>query len=111
MICGNFPPDSRTFPYRTSSVITRFFRDCETEYAHDGSTRDRWVADTLARILLEPQPNANTPPDTFARVIRTLMDLGDAVNDSPDREKALAQLNASLTREGFEAFYGPDKQC
>ncbi len=27
------------------------------------------------------------------------------------REGALALLNAALAREGFEAFYAPDKQC
>lgn len=111
MVCGNFEHSETVFPYRSSSAITRFFEDCDTDYAHDGSTRNYWVAETLAAILREPQPNANTPPETFARVIRTLMDQGDAVNEGPGREKALEMLNASLAREGFEAFYGEDKQC
>jgi hypothetical protein len=79
--------------------------------AHDGSTRNWWVAETLRKIFAEPQPNANTPPETFSRVIRALMDQGDAVNDGTEREGALALLNASLTREGLEAFYAPDKLC
>lgn len=111
MICGNFDHATTLFPYRSSSAITRFFKDCDTDYTHDGSTRNYWVADTLEKILQGPQPNANTPPDAFARVIRTLMEMGDAVNEGPTRENALALLNASLSREGFEAFYGPDKQC
>lgn len=111
MICGNFPHESSHFPYRSSSVITQFFQDCDTDYAHDGTTRNSWVADTLIKILQEPQPNANTPPETFARLISVLMDQEDARNESADREKALGMLNASLAREGFEAFYGPDKKC
>jgi hypothetical protein len=59
----------------------------------------------------EPQHNATAPPDTFCRVIRTLMDQGDAVNEGPERPGALALLNTALAREGFEAFYANDRQC
>jgi hypothetical protein len=111
MICGNFNHEESSFSYRSSSAITQFFLDCDTDYAHDGSTRNYWVADTLTKILQEPQPNANTPPDTFARVIKVLMDQTDAKNEGPEREKAMALLNAAIAREGFEAFYGADKQC
>jgi hypothetical protein len=69
-------------------VITQLFQDCDTDYAHDGSTRNAWVADTLIKILQEPQPNANTPPETFARPIHVLMDQEDARNEGTDREKA-----------------------
>ena len=58
-----------------------------------------------------PTPFPNTPPDTFARVIRTLMDQGDSINEGPERPGALALLNTALAREGFEAFYAPDRQC
>jgi hypothetical protein len=114
MICGNFKAaknEKSFFRYRSSSYLTEFFQDCDTDYAHDGLTRNSWVAATLRQILAEPQPNATTPPETFSRVIRTLMDQGDAENEGPEREGALARLNTSLTREGFEAFYAPDKQC
>jgi hypothetical protein len=40
--------------YRSSSYITRFFRDADTDYVHDGSTRAAWAADTLRKILDEP---------------------------------------------------------
>jgi hypothetical protein len=111
MICGKFKNEDSFFPYRSSSYLTEFFRDCDTDYEHDGSTRNYWVADTLQKILAEPQPNANTPPETFCCVIRTLMDQGDAVNEGAERQGALALLNAALAREGFEAFYATDKQC
>jgi hypothetical protein len=48
---------------------------------------------------------------TFARIIRVLMDQGDATDGDPRREKALAALNVALAREGFEAFYGEDRLC
>lgn len=111
MICGNYNSEESFFHYRSSSFLTEFFQDCDTDYAHDGSTRQYWVADVLKAILIEPQPNATTPPDTFSRVIRALMDQGDALNEEAEREGALALLNGSLAREGFEAFYAPDKQC
>jgi hypothetical protein len=112
MICGNAKEGKPTpFRYRSSSYITEFFQDCDTDYRHDGSTRNYWVAETLKKILAEPQPDASTPPHTFSRVIRTLMDQGDAGDEGPDRPVALAALNAALTREGYKAFYAPDKQC
>jgi hypothetical protein len=112
MICGNSAEDEESFfRYRSSSFLTEFFQDCDTDYEHDGSTRNRWVADVLGLILAEPQPAANVPPETFSRVVRVLMDQGDAFNESAERTGALAALNAALTRDGFEAFYAPDKQC
>src|SRR5262245_12090136 len=84
MVCGNPGKDGKSFfVYRSSSVITRFFRDCDSEYVHDGSTRNYWVADKLEKILLEPHPNAQTPPAGFLRVIKNLMDPGDAQNVPP----------------------------
>jgi hypothetical protein len=111
MICGNFDAKETFFRYRSSSYLTEFFRDCDTDYAHDGSTRRYWVAATLQEILTEPQPTPTAPPDTFARVIRTLMDQSDATNEGPARPGALALLNTALGREGFEAFYAEDRQC
>jgi hypothetical protein len=111
MVCGNFNADTSLFRYRTSSGLTRFFRDADTDYAHDGSTRGAWVAASLAEILDEPHPDAKTPPDTMVRVIRTLMDRGDAMNEGPERAGALKLLNVPLNREGFEAFYAEDGQC
>ena len=111
LICGNGDQSSTFFRYRSSSYLTEFFQDCDTDYVHDGSTRDRWVADVLRAILAEPHPNASTPSETFLRVIRTLMDQGDAINESSERKGALQSLAAALAREGFEPFYADDKQC
>jgi hypothetical protein len=111
LICGNGDAEKIFFRYRSSSYLTEFFQDCDTDYVHDGSTRNWWVAETLKAILAEPHPNAQTPPETFARVIRVLMDQSDAHNEGSARPGAMAQLAAALTREGFEPFYGEDKQC
>jgi hypothetical protein len=111
MICGNFKDQESFFSYRSSSYLTQFFQDWDTDHEHDGSTRGAWVAETLRQILAEPQPDANTPPETFLGVIGALMDQGDAKNEDGNRAGALALLNASRVREGFEAFYGPDKKC
>lgn len=111
LICGNGDPNKSLFRYRSSSYLTEFFQDCDTDFVHDGSTRDKWVADVLRTILAEPHPNANTPPETFSRVIWTLMDQGDAVNESSERKGALEALAAALAREGFEPFYADDKKC
>lgn len=111
MICGNYAANESFFVYRSSKYLTEFFEDIETDYHHDGSTRQWWVATTLAEILNEPQSNPNTPPDKFARVVRRLMDQEDATNEEPERPGALAVLNATLAREGFEAFYADDRQC
>lgn len=111
MICGNFPAETSFFPYRSSSYITRFFRDADIDFAHDGSTRNWWVANVLEQILKQPTKDARTPPDPFLRVIATLMDTGDARNEGPERPGALAMLNTALRREGFEAFYAEDGRC
>jgi hypothetical protein len=109
MICGN--GEGVPFTYRSSSFITRFFRDADTDFAHDGSTRAAWVSGVLEEILAEPHRDAQTPPSTFCRVIATLMDIGDATDGDPDRTIALSKLNTALAREGFEAFYATDRKC
>lgn len=111
MICGNFEGGKSFFQYRSSSYLTEFFQDADTDYSHDGTTRKFWVAGTLQKILAEPHTSASVPPESFSRVIRTLMDQENAFNEGSDRPGALAALNAALAREGFEAFYADDKQC
>ena len=111
MVCGNFPQDTTHFVYRSSTFLTRFFQDCDTDYEHDGSTRGIWVAEVLKKMLAEPAPGAHLVPPAFAAVIRVLMDPEDARNEGPDRPGALALLNGQLKREGFEAFYAEGGKC
>ena len=109
MICGDKPESY--FRYLSGPNLSRFFRDANTDFAHDGSTRRFWVADVLQKIMDSPSANPLTPPDAMLRVIRLLMDGEDAFNEDPPRLKALAALNGAIKREGFEAFYGDDDQC
>ena len=111
MICGNFPQEESYFPYRSSSYLTRFFQDADTDFTHNGTTRSWWVSQTLEAIMAEPAKDAMTPPDAFRRVIEILMDQSDAKNESADRPGAMEMLNAALAREGFEAFYAEDRRC
>lgn len=112
LICGNEPDASKFFVYRSSSYLTEFFEEIDREeFVHDGSTRQWWVADVLAQILSEPSPAANVPPESFARAIAHLMAQEDNLNEGRDRPGAVQMLNAALAREGFDAFYGPDRVC
>ncbi|WP_280455884.1 hypothetical protein [Nocardia brasiliensis] len=106
-----FGDEPKYFPYRSSMYITEFFDELGTPFVHDGSTRHRWVADVLDSMLNEPHDGAAHPPEIFCRLIDQLMSPSDAMNEGPDRPKALSQLNEVLTREGFEAFYGDDRHC
>lgn len=106
-----FDQEPKYFPYRSSSRISEFFEDLGTDYRHDGSTRNRWVAEVIAQMLAEPHDGQTHPPEIFCRLIDQLMDPRDAQNEGADRPNALRQLNDVLAREGFEAFYGEDKHC
>jgi len=99
MICGDSNDNQISyFIYRSSFYLTEFFGDAETEFAHDGSTRPKWVAETLREILKEPCTNHDMPSDTFCRVIETLMDQSNAFNEDKNRSKALEELNNALSR-------------
>jgi hypothetical protein len=106
IIGGNYGiADDKLFPYRSGTSITQFFRDCELDYVHDGSTRWRWLVEKLEEVLALPHANASTPPDAFVRIIRTVLDQSEAQEGDSDRAKALAKLNVTLRREGWDAFY------
>src|SRR3546814_19565903 len=93
MICGNFEAAETRFLYRSSSALTRFFEDCDTEYTPDGSTRAYWVANVLDEILADPQESPTAPPPAFQAVVRTLMDKAEAVTETTDRPDALGMDN------------------
>ncbi|WP_053123216.1 hypothetical protein [Pseudomonas sp. P1.31] len=109
LICGD--NTDGYFRYLTGPNLTRFFRDVETEFVHDGSTRRLWVADVLQKILDLPSSNPLMPPDAMLRVIRLLMDSEDVFNEKSPRLNALKALNGAIKREGFEAFFADDDQC
>lgn len=94
MVCGNASPRVPVshFKYRSSSYLTEFFEDCDLEFAHDGSTRWAWVSARLEEVLAMPHPGPSVPPEAFVRIIRALIDKGDAHVDDPDRV-ALSKSN------------------
>ena len=111
MVSGGREHNVGYFRYRSSSYITDFFRSIDTDHIHDGTTRNTWIAGAIMEILNEPHPDAKTPPDTFCRLIRMLMDKGDAQNEGSERIEALQLLNVTLNREGYDAFYADDGKC
>jgi hypothetical protein len=113
LVVGNLDVSKGLFPYRSSKYITEFFEVIDTDYEHDGTTRATWVEGVIDEILMSDRPASPTAvPATFARLINNLMDPGDRMDDDDDgRPKAMALLNQCLARDGFEAFYGPDKLC
>ncbi|MEL7276156.1 MAG: hypothetical protein AAGK98_06745 [Pseudomonadota bacterium] len=100
--------DPPYFPYRSGSNITRFFEECDMDYAHDGSTRWAWTFDVLTELLAEPSSGPYVLPERFVHVFRVLMHKADADEDDPDRSLALEHINKPLSREAFEAYYGED---
>jgi Restriction endonuclease len=113
MICGN-PPADKHFCYRTGRELTMFFEDADasaSEYPGGMASRARWVESVLEQVMTGPWPDATTPPEPFPRIITLLMEQEDATGEPADRPAALAQLNSSLKREGFEALFGGDKKC
>ena len=108
MICGNV----EHFQYRSSTYLTEFFEHCDMEqFVHDGSTRRKWVAMVLEQIIQEPTDEPSLPCPGFQTVIKVLMDKADAMEHDSERAVALSKLNASLAREGIEAFYADDRCC
>ena len=108
MICG----DVEHFQYRSSTYLTAFFEHCDMEqFVHDGSTRKKWVASVLEQIIQEPTDEPSLPCPGFHTVIRVLMDKADALESDPERAVSLSKLNASLAREGIEAYFADDRCC
>ena len=108
MICGNV----EHFQYRSSTYLTEFFEHCDMEqFVHDGSTRRRWVASVLEQIIQDPTDEPSLPCPGFQTVIMVMMDKADAMEHDSERAVALSKLNASLAREGIEAFYADDRCC
>jgi hypothetical protein len=97
--------DAEHFPYRSSKYITEFFKDCELAFVHTGETRPVWAAERIKEVLEMPHSSPSVMPDAFLRIIRRLLDKGEAEGDDIDRAKALAALNIVLAREGWAAFY------
>jgi len=100
MICGDNPFDF--FPYRSSSLITRFFIDLDLDYAHDGSTRRHWVCDVLKELNGKQPAGTGLPSREIIKVIENLLH-PDAFlfNEKVDREKAKQAIKTCLKTYGL----------
>lgn len=101
--------DSDHFPYRSSFYITEFFKECDIDFVHDGSTREIWTSERLSELLEDPQPSAFHLPTRFLIVLRNLLDQREAEDDDPGRILALKSLNQPLMREGFEVYFDEER--
>jgi hypothetical protein len=91
IICGD---DVTKFPiYRSSSHLTSFFdRAGVSRLAHDGSTRKRWVIESLR----------SCNRDELSSIIKRLASPREYGGDKAKVAMALAVINDALSLEGFE---------
>jgi hypothetical protein len=101
-----------SFPYRSSSSLTDFFRSCDTDYVHQGDSRVPWTEGILAELNKGSCARHDLPADLIVRVIQELMDPVDfRRSKSLDLDKAFAVLNETLSREKLEAYRDGAGQC
>lgn len=100
-------------PYRSSSSLTDFFIDCDTEYRHRGESRVPWTESVLSELNEGPASKPPLPADGLLRVIEELFDprhfRGPAAGE--DRQACLEVLNEILNREGLEAYLDGADRC
>jgi len=94
MICGDSPYDS--FPYRSSSYLTRFFRGVDLDYVHDGSTRRWWVSNVLEELNKEENSDPDLPSPKLIKVIEYLLNPIHFKNSTGDCESAIKEVNEIL---------------
>lgn len=114
MICGSAGGAGlgwKNFPYRSSSYLTEFFRHCDMEFVHDGSTRKLWVLGVLEQLNSGPTSNPQLPPDGLLRVFQEVMDASNFERPTLDRNAALGDLNRVLGRDGLQAYFDAAGGC
>jgi len=118
--------DTRHFPYRKSSEITKFFKRCGLPFVHDGTTRARWAQERLAELNLGSAQSSDLPADDLCRVIAELFEPDDfqdyneahedtsgcvAMEDFVCVEDALNALNSLIARHGLVAYLDESARC
>jgi hypothetical protein len=116
MICGASGGISGTyqwinFPYRSSSQLTRFFKNCDLVYVHPGTTRSTWVEQILTELNLSLASTVQLPSDSIIRVIQELLDGSDFERAQLDSLKALDDVNKVLLRDGIEVYLDISGKC
>jgi hypothetical protein len=118
--------DSKYFPYRSSSKITKFFKRCDLPFVHDGSTRATWMEARLTELNLGLGQSTDLPPDDLCRVITELFDPDDfddhnesradasgtvSIEECASVEDALKSFNRLVAREGLVAYLDTSGRC
>lgn len=115
MICGSSGSVDgyrwTNFPYRSSSQLTRFFRNCDLDYKHTGGTRSDWVETVLNEINQGVASIPQLPSDGMIRVIQELLDISAFERVRLDRNKALEDVNKVLARDGLEVYLDASNRC
>jgi hypothetical protein len=96
MICGNDP--FTHFPYRSSSLLTKFFVELDLDYKHDGSTRSAWVEGVLKELNEKKAKFPELPSEDIIKVIESLVD--------PDKFLFDDRLDINKAREDLDKLLG-----
>ncbi|MEK6257037.1 MAG: hypothetical protein AABP62_00330 [Planctomycetota bacterium] len=101
------------FPYRSSSALTDFFIDCDTEYRHNSESRVPWTQNVLAELNEGPVSTPQLPADGIVRVIEELLDPKHfrSTTANEDHAACLELLNEVLNREGLKAYLDGADRC
>lgn len=115
MVCGSSGSGGSyqwaNFPYRSSSELTRFFRNCDLDYRHTGETRSYWTERVLTEINQGIASTLQLPSDGMIRVIQELLDISEFERAQLNRDKALEDVNKVLTRDGLEVYLDASNKC
>jgi hypothetical protein len=99
------------FPYRSSSALSDFFRNCDTDHVHQGASRIPWTVEVLTTLNAGPASRPDLPADLLLRVIQELMDPVELRASHKDANKALEVLNETLAREKLTGYLDGAGQC
>ncbi|MCZ7401185.1 MAG: hypothetical protein O8C61_03080 [Candidatus Methanoperedens sp.] len=97
MICGDHP--SGNFPYRSTSLLTSFFRGIDLDYRHDAPWRSKWVANVLEELNNKPSLEPDYPSPELKSVIEHILDPTHFIN--LNHERAIEQVNQLLKSQNL----------
>ncbi len=115
MICGahgmggGFVWDA--FPYRSSWYLTRFFRDIDLDYTHDGSTRVGWVEEVLTELNTQNAGDPRLPSDELVLVIEHLLDPLHFEEEGCNHATAVEKASRVLGRSDLRVSFADNQVC
>jgi hypothetical protein len=105
MICGDHPFND-SFPYRSSSYLTRFFHDLDLDFTHDGSTRYWWVLQVLEQLNDKASASPELPSEEMIKVVESLIHPDYFSQGVGNKTLALEKLNELLRSYEVEIGLG-----